>query len=99
MNPICTVVLECKFKEFNTDVTFIILNNANCVSTLSLKACINLNLIQKVNKVNANRPSELNKFLNKNKEIFEGIGTFSDVMHKINVNSVNNIIILNLNML
>lgn len=68
-------------------------------SYFRFKGFIKLNLIQRVNKVNANCPSELIEFLNKNKEIFEGIGTFPDIMYKTNVNPVNYIIILNLNIL
>jgi len=67
-------------KETKTNVKFIILDKINCVPILGLNTCITLNLIKRINKVNVKCSSGLDNFINENKDIFKGIGTFPDVM-------------------
>lgn len=45
------------------NVNFIILDHLNCVPILGLKTCLNLNLIQRVNKVDVIYSVELNGFI------------------------------------
>jgi len=80
LEPVGTVILECEIKEFKTDVKCIILDNLNCVPILGLNTCITLNLIKRINKVNVKYSVKLDNFIKENKDIFEGKGTFSDVM-------------------
>lgn len=81
MNPVGTVDLECRVKEQKTNVKCIVLDHPNCIPILGLKTCTNLKLIKRINKVNVNYSIELEDFIKKNEEVFDGIpSTFPDIM-------------------
>ncbi|CAI6370293.1 unnamed protein product [Macrosiphum euphorbiae] len=80
LSTIGTVVLKCKIKGFVKNVQFIIIDHPNCVPILGLNTCISLNLVQRINQLNVNKSSKLDKFICTNKEVFEGLGTFPDIV-------------------
>jgi len=73
-------VLKCKIKGIVKNVQFTIVDHPNCVPILGLNTCIRLNLVQRINQLNVNKSSKLDKFICANKEVFEGLGTFPDIV-------------------
>ncbi|XP_024891008.1 uncharacterized protein K02A2.6-like [Temnothorax curvispinosus] len=57
--------------------SFLVVDN-KCEPLLGLESCISFNLIQRLNAVNAlyNLPSDVETFVQENKDIFEGLGRF-----------------------
>lgn len=80
LNTMGTVLLKCKVKDIVKDVHFIIVDHTNCVPILGLNTCISLNLVQRINQLDFKKSSELDKFISQNKEVFEGLGTFPEIV-------------------
>lgn len=80
LSTIGTVVLKCKIKEIVKNVQFIIVDHPKCVPILGLNTCISLNLVQRINQLNVNKSNKLDKFISSNKEVFEGLGIFPDIV-------------------
>jgi len=73
LNTEGVIALECKL---NCDVTkedFVIVNHPKCIPILGLNTCVRLGLLKRVNAVSAESKEEV---VEKNLEVFSGLGCF-----------------------
>lgn len=75
LKPIGVIQLTCKHKDIKLDLNFVVVDMVDkCL--LWLPACTQLNLIKQINNINC--ISDKQAFLEKNKDLFEGLGTFRE---------------------
>ena len=75
IKPIGMCSFTCKYKNEVSLETFIIINQ-NLVPILGLDTCVSLGLIKKIHSVEKNLKNLKEKFVNKNKDVFVGLGSF-----------------------
>lgn len=80
LTPKGIIILECRVKEIVKDVRFVIIEHPNCIPILGLSSCIDFNLVQRINRLQISKTAELDNFISKNKCVFEGLGTFPDLV-------------------
>lgn len=73
--PIGIVNLHCTLKNKEIYEDFVIVEGANQI-LLGGQACVNLNLIKRINNVKCKKFKEKENFINQNSEIFTGFGRF-----------------------
>ncbi|KAF0722199.1 putative retrotransposon-like family member retr-1-like protein, partial [Aphis craccivora] len=82
LTPKGIIILECKVKEIVKDVQFVIIEHPKCIPILGLSSCIDFNLVQRIHRlhISKTKTAELDNFISKNKDVFEGLGTFPDLV-------------------
>jgi len=76
--PIGRVNLKCEYNDKVVYEDFMIVNSSNMI--LGLPGCLALNLVKRVNSLAVPKVKtiEVDKFINKNKDVFSGTGRFPD---------------------
>lgn len=76
IKPIGEVTLKCKARDKSFEIPFIVVNNESHTPLLGLNACLQLNLVKRVDFIAMNKFKTFEDVVNSYPMIFEGLGEF-----------------------
>ena len=81
LHPCGKAIIPCQYKNKQYAIEFEIIDQ-NIPSILGLRACTEMNLIQRIEAIDTQIPESLSKY----SDVFEGLGCITDVIYHIELN-------------